>query len=408
MSPEHRQVFLLPRGGQVPFVDGRSDIFQLGVILYELITGQLPFPYAPPKRNSTADLAEAIRRLPATPRPISEIDQKVDGRLAAIVHRCLANDPAERPQTAAELSGLLRGYLSLPNRGKRWLRRHWRLATAAALATAALGVSSVLWWVNLPPYAVAELRRGWDAYHQGDYHAATAYFSRASKADPRMHEAYYAEGRALLCGGNFPEALTLLDEAYRHEASVRYLLARAYCCGLMGRADIAEALFCDVVRRGFKSAIVYNDLAFLCIRQKKLDAAEEWLRQALQVDSTLAAALHNRVLLTCVQALGKGGALPPTWRSDVECLLAVGTPTPELFVSAARLYAIASKSEPACVLKVQDCLDSAVSLGANVAMLRNDPAFAEFRLPTDGNVPQSTAAQVGFRHSTIFLDPCFD
>jgi len=75
--------------------DARTDIYQLGAVFYELVTGKPPFA-----RESLAGLAEAVIR--EQPVPPSEIDPDLAG-LDPIILRCLAKDPADRYQSAGEL-----------------------------------------------------------------------------------------------------------------------------------------------------------------------------------------------------------------------------------------------------------------------------------------------------------------
>ena len=76
--------------------DARSDIWSLGVTLYELITGEKPF-----EGESTIDLALRIVNEP----PRLRID--LPPAVAAVIDRCLRKDAAERYQTAAELRAAL-------------------------------------------------------------------------------------------------------------------------------------------------------------------------------------------------------------------------------------------------------------------------------------------------------------
>jgi serine/threonine-protein kinase len=81
-------------------VDGRSDVYSLGVVGFKMVTGQLPFD----SKSATAVLVEHVMK---DPPKVRSIGPGVPEQLAAIIDRCLAKDPAARFQTAGALASAL-------------------------------------------------------------------------------------------------------------------------------------------------------------------------------------------------------------------------------------------------------------------------------------------------------------
>jgi len=89
--------YMSPEQVEGKSVDHRSDLFSLGIILYEMATGQRPF-----QGDSPASVMSAILR--DTPSSVTDLRVVLPRQLARIIHRCLVKDKERRFQTARELA----------------------------------------------------------------------------------------------------------------------------------------------------------------------------------------------------------------------------------------------------------------------------------------------------------------
>ncbi|MDQ4131555.1 MAG: protein kinase, partial [Actinomycetota bacterium] len=87
--------YLSPEQARGEAVDGRSDLYSLGVVLYELTTGRVPFPGDSPLQVALRHVADP----PPRPGELTEVDPALE----AVILKALAKDPAKRHQSAHEL-----------------------------------------------------------------------------------------------------------------------------------------------------------------------------------------------------------------------------------------------------------------------------------------------------------------
>ena len=144
MSPE--QISGLP-------VDTRSDVYSLGVTLYEMLTGRVPFP----RRVTDSDYDILKAHMETDPSPMRTLNPEIPSSLAEIVTRSLKREPGQRWQTAADFREALLAHqqnrplpasVARPAQAKprfapsRAARLGWLYAVLALVATA---VPGVLW-----------------------------------------------------------------------------------------------------------------------------------------------------------------------------------------------------------------------------------------------------------------------
>jgi serine/threonine protein kinase/predicted Zn-dependent protease len=153
MAAEHLEAF---QGGIRP-VDGRSDVYALGVILYELLTARVPF------EKRTGPLRLVLARMIADrhrqPIDVRRHNPAVSSAVASIIRQCLEPEPDRRYQSAHELREDLQRQLenrplryaheaSLWERAQKWRRRHPRLTSTTSVAVLAaiilMGLSGYL------------------------------------------------------------------------------------------------------------------------------------------------------------------------------------------------------------------------------------------------------------------------
>jgi serine/threonine-protein kinase len=88
--------YISPEQARGDLTDGKSDIYSVGVVLYEMLTGELPF-------QSDSTLSVAIMQLQTEPRRPRELNDQIPPGLEQITIRAMQKNPAERYQSAAEM-----------------------------------------------------------------------------------------------------------------------------------------------------------------------------------------------------------------------------------------------------------------------------------------------------------------
>ena len=146
--------YMSPEQFEQPAVDRRSDIYSLGVVLFEMLTGRRPL-------EGATDPETALKHKHEPPPDPREFNPRIPNDLSAAILKCLKKDSRERFQTASELAAELsrieeslsgvarprrrRSLLGRESIKKRFLKP-WPLATAVSVIIVAAGVTLFLTW----------------------------------------------------------------------------------------------------------------------------------------------------------------------------------------------------------------------------------------------------------------------
>ncbi|MHC4914206.1 MAG: serine/threonine-protein kinase [Planctomycetota bacterium] len=159
--------------GEVSRVDERSDVYSMGAVLYEVLTGRSPFAGT----NLLEIVLAVINEDPPRPR---SVNSRVPRELETIILKCMEKDPARRYHTAGELRDEIRRFRSgepihaqPPShfyRLRKRLRKHWVLLsmTAAVLLIAAAATGAVIFILKYdPPPNITEAK--WQTVDSCDF-----------------------------------------------------------------------------------------------------------------------------------------------------------------------------------------------------------------------------------------------
>jgi serine/threonine protein kinase len=354
MAPEQIRDHLRASNGRG--LDARTDLFSLGVILYQALTGLHPF-HPIPLTAPVEELANyLLERQQAGFRPLRELCPEVDPSVARAIERCLAVDPTERPQSAADLVRELRRQLTLARRLQGWFARRPRRTLATGCGSLLLAATALYALATTPPYREREYHYGLEAYRVGSYEEAEAHFDQACQAAPGQYRYRFARGCARLkqCGDSRSgQKLAVLTQALKdlkpsspgEEQDVRTQLSLAFCYALLRAHPLAIDCYEKTEQMGFRSAAVLNNRACsyiltMGLQKSAQERAWEDLEQAGRLAPSAPAVFVNRAAFAQRLRQGNiGGFLGPNALRDVERALQLSPATPGLFLCAAQLYA---------------------------------------------------------------------
>ena len=118
--------YMSPEQAMGKLIDGRSDVYAMGIMLYESLAGYPPF-------DGADSFSVGYKQVHEKPVPLDEANKRVPAALSAIVMRCLEKNPADRYSRGYELADALIAFLASSPNAKEFAR----LARVARLAKGA-------------------------------------------------------------------------------------------------------------------------------------------------------------------------------------------------------------------------------------------------------------------------------
>jgi serine/threonine protein kinase/Tfp pilus assembly protein PilF len=402
MAPEHLRVMDPENPADPGLVDGRSDLFSLGVILYELLAARHPFAPSSLKLSLEEMRKYLLERQKEGARPIAEVNPRLDRGLGRLLDRCIAYEPGDRPQTAAELVAAFRKSLGRWQRLRRWSALHARGVMVASVLGAGAAAGAVYWAVPKEPYSVRQLRKGLEDYRRGQYQLALASLNEAVLADPQNADAQFARGRAFQHLNEFDSAAIAYRAAYALKPDGKTAACLAYCLSAGNSHEAAIAYCREAINCQFAPAAVFNNRAYSLLQQGRLAEAEENLAKAEKLDPSLQTVFYNHACLEFVKACRHEDEKASIQRGIVnfQKALELGPESANLNFDASRLCAYASIKDQTSTEPALRYLARAIELGLDPRQineifiwqaLQNDRRFIALRdSPIPLQKPRST------------------
>ena len=450
MSPEQLRETELIDGAALTLVDARSDIFSLGVILYQLLTGDHPFGPIAIKASTKELRKNLLQRQQVGPIPAHEVNRRIDRSFSLLIQRCLAFDPKDRPQSAAAIASALHKGLSIPARTNRWIVRNPKKTLAAAFAVLALGVAGIAAAALQPPVHERQYSAGMEAYQQGDFKRALGHFEIAVDAETKDAKVFFARARTYqqmaaatgdlhlydLAIANYTQANKLANDGQNH-AGIGFCLNRLNPGAVRGAAPIEP--YKKAIDAGFATAEVYNNLGH-CHATWNREDAHKYFDQAIKLNKKLQVAYHNRARLHLIDALNRRSEIKDVAENpagaghfadggkkiraeyatalkggmaDIDEALKLGPVTAELSYLAAQIYGIAAGEDNRWTATALRHLTDVVDQGLNPGNLAQDHALASLLKEEQFNtlvkrIQNPPAPLQPMVHAEGFVDPIVD
>lgn len=352
----------------------RSDLFALGAVLYELATGRYPFGeiVGASDIQELARVAGELRERQITgPPPMATRGSGLTRRFEMIVRRCLAFEPSERFNTAADLRAALTRELRPIGRLLRWSQR--RPLTASLAGCALLGATAAASWgaYQAPLIIPNETELGRSAIARADYAVAEQHLMAAVLLRENDGDLRRLLGIARMKQGKYEWAL---QDFFKLEQiapeQVPWELAGYCCLKLKMGANIGVQLLENV--RAPLTPESQNNLGYCLLQMRgRQDEAKDLLDHAVAFLPDRQAPYVNRIHWAWVASTDKP-IDQEQLQADIDRALAIGPDCKELrFIIALALSHPTRREEISPALALAH-LRQALQMGLDKDRIMND------------------------------------